>query len=85
MGSVVLQAFITLDGVVQGGGGPDEDRDGGFDLGGWSLGYDAEHDPAGEMGAIVEDWEGRTEALLLGRRTYEMFEMGLDKFVRGLM
>jgi hypothetical protein len=35
MSTIVVQAFVTLDGVVQGGGGPDEDREGGFEHGGW--------------------------------------------------
>jgi dihydrofolate reductase len=65
MSTVVVQAFITLDGVVQAGGGPDEDREGGFEHGGWQAGYDD--------GDIVSEWEGRTEALLLGRKTYEIF------------
>lgn len=65
MSSIVVQAFITLDGVVQSPGGPDEDRDAGFEHGGWqdrSVG-----------GEIVGEWESKTEALLLGRRTYEIF------------
>jgi dihydrofolate reductase len=66
MSSIVVQAFTTLDGVVQGPGGADEDREGGFEHGGWQFDY-----PGGEE--IVEDWESRTEALLLGRKTYETF------------
>jgi dihydrofolate reductase len=72
MSTIVVQAFITLDGVVQGGGGPDEDRDGGFEHGGWATDYDEAHDD-GEGGQLVADWESRTEALLLGRRTYEIW------------
>jgi dihydrofolate reductase len=68
MSRIVVQAFITLDGVVQACGGPDEDREGGFEHGGWQNGYDDD-----QGGAIVGEWEGRTEALLLGRRTYEIF------------
>lgn len=68
-----MQEHITLDGVVQGPGGPDEDRDGGFDLGGWATDFDAEHDGPDEGGTIVQEWEQRTEALLLGRRTYEIW------------
>jgi dihydrofolate reductase len=66
MSSVVVQAFTTVDGVVQGPGGADEDREGGFEHGGWQFEY-----PGGEE--VVEDWESRTEALLLGRKTYEIF------------
>jgi dihydrofolate reductase len=72
MSSIVVQAFITLDGVVQAGGGPDEDREGGFQHGGWSTDYDAEHG-AEEDGKIIEEWENKTEALLLGRKTYEIW------------
>jgi dihydrofolate reductase len=73
MSRIVVQEFITLDGVVQGGGGPDEDRDGGFDAGGWAMDYDAEHDQADEGSGIILEWESRTEALLLGRRTYDIW------------
>jgi dihydrofolate reductase len=71
MSSVVVQAFITLDGVVQAGGGPDEDREGGFELGGWTNDYDAEDGGVGDE--IVAEWETKTEALLLGRKTYDIF------------
>lgn len=70
MSFIVVQEFITLDGVVQGGGDPDEDREGGFDLGGWTLDYDARH---GDDDNYVEEWESKTEALLLGRKTYDIF------------
>ncbi|HEY0556668.1 MAG TPA: dihydrofolate reductase family protein [Thermoanaerobaculia bacterium] len=73
MSTIVVQAFITLDGVVQAGGGPDEDREGGFEHGGWMMDYDAKMDTLDEGGEIVREWESRTEALLLGRRTYEIF------------
>jgi len=73
MSAIVVQAFITLDGVVQSGGGPDEDREGGFEHGGWMMEYDKQMDKLDEGGEIVEEWESRTEALLLGRRTYEIF------------
>lgn len=73
MGEIVVQAFITLDGVVQSCGAPDEDRDGGFERGGWALDYDARHDKLADVEKIVADWEKRTEALLLGRVTYEIW------------
>jgi dihydrofolate reductase len=73
MSTIVVQAFITLDGVVQSGGGPDEDREGGFEHGGWMMDYDEQMDKLNEGGEIIEQWESRTEALLLGRRTYEIF------------
>ena len=65
MPKIVVQAFMTLDGVVQAGGRPDEDLDGGFAHGGWQVGY--------ALDDSVRIWESRTEALLLGRRTYEIF------------
>jgi dihydrofolate reductase len=65
MSSIVVQSFMTLDGVVQGPGGPDEDREGGFDQGGWQGDY--------PLGTTIADWESRTEALLLGRKTYEIW------------
>jgi dihydrofolate reductase len=73
MSTIVVQAFITLDGVVQGGGGPDEDREGGFEHGGWMMDYDEQMDTLNEGGKIVEEWESKTEALLLGRKTYEIW------------
>ena len=72
MSTIVVQAFITLDGVVQGGGGPDEDREGGFEHGGWSIEFDA-RDSGAEGNELILEWERRAEALLLGRKTYEIF------------
>lgn len=72
MSSIVVQAFVTLDGVVQGGGAPDEDREGDFELGGWATGFDAEHG-GDELGELIWKWETKTEALLLGRKTYEIW------------
>lgn len=72
MSEVVVQAFITLDGVVQAGGGPDEDPEGGFAHAGWTANYDAEYG-ADEINDLVGQWERNTGALLLGRRTYDIF------------
>src|SRR5476651_1607817 len=59
---------ITLDGVVQGLGGPDEDRRGGFDRGGWAPPLvDA------ETGDYLDQIYGDAAAFLFGRRTYEIF------------
>lgn len=73
MSTIVVQAFVTLDGVVQAGGGPDEDPEGAFPHGGWASQHDAQEDVRGQIGQIVSAWESATEALLLGRRTYEIF------------
>ena len=61
--------MVTLDGVYQGPGGPDEDRRGGFERGGWT----AAHADA-EMGAVLTAMFDRADALLLGRRTWEIWE-----------
>ncbi|MEP6482407.1 MAG: dihydrofolate reductase family protein [Rhodoglobus sp.] len=73
MGSIVVQAFVTLDGVSQAPGGAEEDTEGGFTHGGWQLAYD-DHDLDGERGSIVEEWESKTETLLLGRKTYDIWK-----------
>jgi dihydrofolate reductase len=73
MSRIVVQSYITLDGVVQSGGDPDEDREGGFARGGWMSAYNAQNDTLGEFGEIVGAWENKAEALLLGRKTYEIF------------
>ena len=63
---IVLSDFMSLDGVVQAPGGPDEDRDGGFEHGGWSMEF---FDPEA-MGPVLGEVMERTEALLFGRRTW---------------
>jgi dihydrofolate reductase len=68
MRKVVVSEFLTVDGVMQGPGGPDEDREGGFQEGGWQLPY---FDEAG--GAAVAKGLAQTGGLLLGRKTYEIF------------
>ncbi|MET1044479.1 MAG: dihydrofolate reductase family protein [Microbacteriaceae bacterium] len=68
MGIISVDLFITLDGVYQAPGGPDEDREGGFEFGGWQAPYF--DDESGEaIGAGIE----RMDALLLGRKTYDIF------------
>ena len=64
---IILNDFMSLDGVVQAPGGPDEDTEGGFRHGGWSMPY---FDPETMSSAIDEVME-RTEALLFGRRTWQ--------------
>ncbi|MCO8255614.1 dihydrofolate reductase family protein [Haladaptatus sp. AB618] len=67
-GKIVVGTFLTLDGVMQAPGGPEEDRDGGFEHGGWSVNYWDE-----KMGDVMDDQFAETDALLLGRKTYEIF------------
>ena len=65
MRKLVVSEFVTLDGVIQAPGGKDEDRDGGFEHGGWTIPY--WHDDIGKtFFAMMQD----CDALLLGRRTY---------------
>ncbi|MDN0200743.1 dihydrofolate reductase family protein [Streptomyces sp. S.PNR 29] len=68
MGKLVLTSFVTLDGVYQAPGGPDEDTRDGFDQGGWSVPYGDE-----DFGRFVNEVFDRVAAFLLGRRTYEIF------------
>jgi dihydrofolate reductase len=65
---IILSDFMALDGVVQAPGGPDEDTDGGFAHGGWSAKY---FDPEA-MGGVVDEVMDRSEALLFGRRTWQV-------------
>jgi dihydrofolate reductase len=69
MRPLVVYTFVTLDGVMQAPGGPDEDRSGGFNYGGWSVNYWDDDIMPSTMDAGVE----KLEALLLGRKTYEIF------------
>jgi dihydrofolate reductase len=65
MRKLIVSEFVTLDGVMQAPGSKDEDRDEGFEHGGWTLPY--WHDDIGQsFGALMKD----VDALLLGRRTY---------------
>ena len=64
---IVLSDFISLDGVVQAPGGRQEDTDGGFQHGGWSMRY---FDPDA-MGPAIDEAMERTDALLFGRRTWQ--------------
>jgi len=65
MRKLIVSEFVTLDGVIQAPGGKDEDRDGGFEYGGWTWPY--WHDDIGKsFGVLMKD----CDALLLGRKTY---------------
>jgi dihydrofolate reductase len=68
VGIIAADLFITLDGVYQAPGGRDEDRSDGFEFGGWQA-------PLGDqaVGASIMSSIERTDALLLGRRTYDIF------------
>jgi dihydrofolate reductase len=68
MRPLVLSTFVTLDGVMQAPGGPEEDPTEGFTHGGWSVGY---WDDA--MGQRMGEVMGKPFDLLLGRKTYEIF------------
>lgn len=65
MRNLIVSEFISIDGVIQAPGGKDEDRDGGFQHGGWTLPY--WHDDIGKrLMSMIQD----VDAVLLGRRTY---------------
>jgi len=68
MRKVIVLTFVSLDGVMQAPGGPEEDPSGGFQLGGWSFPY---FDDA--VGAAMDEQMGKPFDLLLGRKTYDLF------------
>lgn len=68
MRKLIIREFISLDGVIQGPGGPDEDPSGGFRFGGWMVPY---ADDAGRQD--LQDLLSRPFELLLGRNTYDIF------------
>ena len=67
MRKLIVSEFVTLDGVMQAPGGKDEDRDGGFEHGGWTVPF--WHD---DIGATFMSLMNGVDAFLLGRRTYEI-------------
>jgi dihydrofolate reductase len=68
MPKLIVNAFLTLDGVMQAPGGPDEDRESGFPHGGWQFPY------ADELtGKLVTDGLADASGFLLGRKTYDIF------------
>jgi dihydrofolate reductase len=68
MRKITASTFISLDGVMQAPGGPEEDPVGGFEFGGWTFHYWDE-----VMGAAMDETFSKPFALLLGRRTYDIF------------
>jgi dihydrofolate reductase len=68
MGKLIVTEFVTLDGVAQAPGGPDEDLDGGFTYGGWQAPLLDQ-----ESGTVMFERARSMDALLLGRRTYDIF------------
>ena len=68
MPKIIVNAFLTLDGVMQAPGGPDEDRDAGFPHGGWQAPYSDEL-----LGRLVVEGIKDADAFLLGRKTYDIF------------
>lgn len=69
MRKLIASTFVSLDGVMQAPGGPEEDPAGSFALGGWMFGYRDEDMDLSEAG-----FDGKDRELVLGRRTYEIFE-----------
>ncbi|MDQ0643024.1 dihydrofolate reductase family protein [Microbacterium murale] len=67
-GRIIIDLFTTLDGVAQAPGGPDEDVSDGFPFGGWQAGV-----PDDAVGKWVREGMSTLDALLLGRRTYDIF------------
>ncbi|MCA1695203.1 MAG: dihydrofolate reductase family protein [Actinobacteria bacterium] len=69
MRKLIASTFASLDGIMQAPGGPEEDPTGGFTLGGWMFGYGDEG-----MDISASGFDGKDRELVLGRRTYEIFE-----------
>src|SRR5512137_3190679 len=69
MRKLIASTFASLDGIMQAPGGPEEDPTGGFTLGGWMFGYADEG-----MDLSASGFDGKDRDLVLGRRTYQIFE-----------
>lgn len=69
MRKLIASTFVSLDGVMQAPGGPEEDPTGGFPFGGWTFPF-----WQGDMGDAMDGFDGKDRELVLGRKTYEIFE-----------
>jgi len=69
MRKLIVSTFASLDGIMQAPGGPEEDPTGGFTLGGWMWGYGDD-----SMDMSASGFDGKDRELVLGRRTYQIFE-----------
>ncbi len=69
MRRLIASTFASLDGIMQAPGGPEEDPTGGFALGGWMFGYEDD-----SMDISASGFDGKDRELVLGRRTYQIFE-----------
>jgi dihydrofolate reductase len=78
MRKLIVHEFMSLDGVVQAPGGKDEDRDGGFDHGGWTIPY--WHD---DIGVAFFQAMQTVDSFLLGRRTYEIHAGAFEPMAPG--
>ena len=74
MRKLVVGTFLTLDGVMQAPGGPEEDREGGFVHGGWLVPYFDQ-----KFSDIMTEWTKHAGAFLLGRKTFEIFAASWPK------
>src|SRR5437870_3034389 len=75
---LIVHEFVTLDGVMQAPGGEDEDREGGFQYGGWTWPY--WHDDIGAyFGSLMQD----VDAFLLGRKTYVIHAQAFEPMPAG--
>ncbi len=69
MRKLIVSAFVSLDGIMQAPGGPQEDPTGGFAFGGWMFRYSDD-----SMDLSASGFDGKDRELVLGRRTYQIFE-----------